>query len=188
VNRVLGALAHLENENWGTSSYDAIVLAFLRSEWARWRLADRGDVRLITEPDLTDAAQNQARHGLLQRVRGLVLQHIPADTQWFEVRHLTVRHFWELRNINRSDWSRHSKTNELLEMMRVRPERLRQESNSWRPILWAHDRTGPFTILEGNHRLTALAGAPLARQHNVRMVAYVGLSTQACEWHRPDWS
>jgi hypothetical protein len=33
--------------------------------------------------------------------------------------------------------------------------------NSWpgRIILWGHDREGSFTIMEGNHRMIAYAGA-----------------------------
>jgi hypothetical protein len=189
VKKVLGSLARLENEAWVQSSYDAVVLAFLKSEWSRWRLADRGDIRLVTEPDLTDWMQNQTRLALLQAVRGVVLQRIPSDTTWFEVRHLSGCHFWQLHAIHRSDWSRHSDTNELLEVSRLLPEKLRQESaswGSWRPILWGHSRSGPFTIIEGNHRLTALASAAPARQQNVRMTTYVGISSRPCEWHRPD--
>jgi hypothetical protein len=189
VNKVLGSLARLEDEAWAPSSYDAMVLAFLKGEWSRWRLADRGDVKLITEPDLTDPIQNLARRRLLQSIRGVLLAQIPRDTRWFEVKHLSARHFWQLRNIHRSDWSGHSHTHELLEMARLQPERLRQESNSWgswRPVLWGHNRTGPFTIIEGNHRLTALAGARAERQENIRMVTYVGTSSRPCEWHRPD--
>ena len=189
MNKVLGSLARLEDEAWASSSYDAMVLAFLKGEWSRWRLADRGDVKLITEPDLTDTIQNQTRRRLLDSVRRVLLSQIPRDTRWFEVRHLGARHFWQLRNIHRSDWSGHSDTHELLEMARLQPERLRQEANSWgswRPILWGHNRTGPFTIIEGNHRLTALAGARAALQENIRMVTYVGISTRPCEWHRPD--
>jgi hypothetical protein len=189
VKKVLGALARLEDEAWTSSSYDAMVLAFLKGEWSRWRLADRGDIRLITEPDLTDATQNLTRRRLLQAVRGVVLQHIPEDTRWYEIRHLSGCHFWMLHHIHRSDWSRYSDTNELIKTALARPERLRQESaswGSWRPILWGHNRSGPFTIIEGNHRLTALAGAAPARQQNVRMVTYVGISSRPCEWHRPD--
>lgn len=189
MKKVLGALARLEDEVWVPCSYDAMVLAFLKGEWSRWRLADRSDVKLITEPDLTDTTQNQTRRRLLQSVRRSLLSQIPQDTGWFEVRHLGARHFWQLRNIHRSDWSRYSATNELLKTARTSPERLRQESaswGSWRPILWGHNRTGPLTIIEGNHRLTALAGAPPVRQENIRMMAYVGISSRPCEWHRPD--
>jgi len=189
VKKALGTLARLEDEDWTPSSHDAVVLAFLKGEWSRWRLADRGDIRLITEPDLTDATQNLTRRRLLQSVRSVILERIPADTIWFEVRQLNARHFWQLHNIHRSDWSRHTDTNELLKTAHVRPETLRQESGSWgswRPILWGHNRGGPFTIIEGNHRLNALAGAAPARQENVRMVTYVGISDRPCEWHRPD--
>jgi len=186
LSAVVGGPAHLENETWARCSAPAVVLAFLRAEWDRWpRLAEHRDRRLVTEVDLTDVTQNEARLALLREVRGMLLNHVPPDTQWFEVRHLDVRHFWELRNIHHIDWSRHSRTNELEEMARLRPEPLRGAPGGWQPILWAHEPIGPFTILEGNHRLTALAGA--ADQHqDYRMIAYVGLSPQPCAWHRPD--
>lgn len=71
-----------------------MVLAFLKAEWDKWpRLAEHGDRRLITEPEFTDLAQNNARLALLREVRDMLLKHVPHDTEWFEVRHLDVRHF-----------------------------------------------------------------------------------------------
>jgi hypothetical protein len=186
ANAVVEDQAHLENEAWTGSSFSAVVLAFLKAEWNKWPLlAEHGDRRLITEPDITDARQNDARLSLLRQVRRRLLDHVPANTQWFEVRHLEVRHFWALRNIHQFEWSRFSGTNELLDMVRVRPEPLRGAPDGWQPILWAHEHIGPFTILEGNHRLAALANAP-AQHQSIRLAAYVGLSPSPCGWHRPD--
>ena len=112
---------------------------------------------------------------------------MPPDTAWYVVQHLGACHFWNLRNINHPGWTPHSDTNELLETARTRPEAMRSGAvpAEWQPILWGHERIGPFTILEGNHRMTALAGAP-DRFQTLRMVAYVGLSAELCGWHRAD--
>ena len=180
----MNAASHLADEAWARCSFDAVALAFLKAEWTKWRLDRYGDRSLIDQADLTDTAQNTARLRLLQ-VRDPLLQHVPPDTEWFEVRHLAARHFWQLRNIHHIDWSAHSSTNELLEMAVTRPDPLRGAPGGWEPILWAHGRGGPFTILEGNHRLTALAGA-LPDHQDYHMVAYAGVSTQPCGWHRLD--
>jgi hypothetical protein len=185
VNAV--ALSHLVDEAWTPSSLDAVVLEFLRAEWNKFLpLLQHGDRCLVDQSDLSDAAQNAVRLELLLSVRHPLLERVPPDTRWFEVRYLGVRHFWQLRNIHHIHWSGHSNTNELLEIAQVRPEKLRGEPGGWpMPILWGHDQGGPFTILEGNHRLTALAGAA-ARWQDLRMPALVGLSATPCWWHRPD--
>ena len=180
----MSVVFQLAGEAWAPCTFDAVVLAFLKAEWEKWGLGRFADRELVDRADLADAAHNAARLRLLQ-VRGPLLQHVPADTEWFEVRHLRAHHLWQLRNIHHIDWSEHSSANELLETARARPEPLRGAPEGWEPVLWAHHRHGPFTILEGNHRLTALAGA-LPQHQDYRMVAYVGLSAQPCEWHRLD--
>lgn len=184
-----GIAPQLIDESWTPSSSAQMVLAFLAAEWEKWPLLHMlGDRRLITPLDanLADALQNNLRTSLLWQVRGGLLQHVPTDTAWFEVSHLTGAHLGQLRVIHHIDWSQHTQTNELEEVARVRPEALHGVPGEWpAPILWGHDQGGPFTILEGNHRLTALSGAP-ARRENWRTVALVGLSPRPCGWHRPD--
>ncbi len=183
---VMNAAVQLSAEAWAPCSVQAVVLAFLKAEWDKWpllhMLCDRG---LLDRANLEDPVQNSLRASLLWQVRGMLWQHVPSDTEWFEVRHLTGVHFGQLLNIHHLDWSRLTATNTLEEVAQVQPEPLRGVPDEWQPILWAHDQDGPFTILEGNHRLTALAGAAVERQ-NSRMIAYVGLSGKPCGWHRPD--
>lgn len=52
------------------------------------------------------------------------------------------------------------------------------------PILWGHSRAGPFTIPQGNHKLTALSGSPHPK--DFALAVYVGLSSAACYRHLPD--
>jgi hypothetical protein len=51
-------------------------------------------------------------------------------------------------------------------------------------ILWGHDRKGPFSILEGNHRMLAYAGANPRPPLNINV--YVGISPSYCYWHYAD--
>jgi hypothetical protein len=54
-------------------------------------------------------------------------------------------------------------------------------SNWGTPILWGHDRKGPFTIIEGNHRLVAYASQ--ANKSGLSVPVFVGLSKTPCFWH-----
>lgn len=181
---VVGGVS-LVGETWTPCSANPIVLEFLRAEWDKWPILDRiGDRRLVTEPDLTDDVQNKQRMRLLWRVRGPLLHHIPSDTRWFEVQRLSTQHFWQLRAINHKDWISPDDRNELEKVAIRNRQPLMASIAGFQPILWGHDKEGPFTILEGNHRLTALAGA--ADRHSYEFVAYVGLSAHPCGWHRAD--
>jgi hypothetical protein len=166
-----------------------MVSAFLDAEWGKlpmlWRLGDR---RLVDRADLGDPAENNVRMMLLWSIRGPLFEAVPADTEWFEVGLLTAAHFWQLRNIHHKDWSPFSvATNELDEIARNKPRQaLLTPPDRWPPcVLWGHDRGGPFTILEGNNRMSALAADAEARQ-NCALPVIVGLSGQRCGWHRAD--
>jgi hypothetical protein len=177
--------SYLADEVWTPSSPHAVVLSFLRSEWDRRDIPTATwDKRLITNPDLTSPVENNVRALLLWFVRGPLLQRIPSDTQWYEVKYLRERYFWQLHAINHVDWNSPADMNELEKVALRKQEHWRGSSAPWEPILWAHDKRGPFTILEGNHRLTALARSQ--DRANCELVAYVGLSPSRCDWHRLD--
>jgi hypothetical protein len=179
----------LDTETWTPSSYDAVVLAVLKADWKRRHLNERGDPRLILEPDLLNPAHNTTRFGLLHGLDGLLWESVPQDTAWFEVRHVGVHHFGQLRHIHHLKWSVHSasKTNAVLEIAPIRRERMRPSAvpDAWRPVLWGHSRDAPLTILDGNHRLAALA-QDLRAYRDLKLVCYVGLSRALAVWHRPD--
>jgi hypothetical protein len=90
----------------------------------------------------------------------MILRQLPADTTWFRVDHLRRSHLDQLRAINYSDWNSSNDHNELEKVALRKPQmtwRGPAPRGDWSPILFAHDRAGPFTILEANHRMTALA-------------------------------
>jgi hypothetical protein len=53
-----------------------------------------------------------------------------------------------------------------------------------RVILWGHNKDGPFSIIEGCHRMIAFAGTEPPRDLNITV--YVGLSKSYCHWHFED--
>jgi len=65
-------------------------------------------------------------------------------------------------------------------------EPLTSPPSAWRGriILWGHDRSGPFSIIEGNHRILGYAGAKTRPPLNIDV--YVGTSPSHCYWHFAD--
>src|SRR5262249_19706612 len=117
------------------------------------------------------AVENHVRLRLLCLIRRHLICEIPPDTEWYEVRNLTDNELPELRIIGRCglDWA---DNNELLKVREKRP--LTKPPSEWRSIvLFAHDQAGPFTIIEGNHRLAAYASSG---QRELDIPVYVGLS------------
>jgi hypothetical protein len=177
----------LAAESWERVSIDSVYLSFLRGEWDKEVHAGLWtDRTLVSQPDLTNCQQNQLRAQLLFRTRGGLLGGIPRDTSWFAVKYLRPRHFGQLHAIRCEGWTDPGDRNELVKVAARMPFELRTGStNDWEPILWGHSLEGPFSILEANHRLTALAGRPEIQ--DVAMLCYIGISAQQCVWHGPDW-
>jgi hypothetical protein len=73
------------------------------------------------------------------------------------------------------------------ELLKAAPQlkwQLTKPPSSWNTtILWGHSKSGPFTILEGNHRLAAYADSG---QSVPDIPVFVGLSPIACVYHRLD--
>ncbi len=178
----------LSEEQWIEVDAHLPYLAYLKAEW------DKPDVRpftrwverrLITHPDVNDWSQNHLRGCLLWAIRGALLQRVPMDTKWYEVKYLRREHLGELRVIGRCEWDDPSDKNEVLSVAKRKPLPIDNAVASWEsPLLWGHNKAGPFTILEGNHRLTAIAGS--ASDLPVNWSCYVGISNGTCFWHLAD--
>jgi hypothetical protein len=142
-------------------------------------------MRLIDAPDLESPRENHQRLRLLYGYRRHILGEIPPDTRWHRVATLAEDDVPRLRVIGRCGWDAPGDDNDLEAVARRRHEDLAAPPAAWGAIvLWGHGRAGPFTILEGNHRLVAWAGArprpPLALR------PYVGLSPSLNLYHRAD--
>jgi len=155
---------------------DAIA-EFLKNEFYRDEFHHDRDhfEQLVMHADIANASENALRRALLFRRRGHMWRELPADTQWWEVC-IEPADLKLLRVFPRAQWRRIASGDFLLESI---VERIRQQKFSGRTrsfiskvqalsyqlrsgddartcvLLIGVDETSPFTILEGNHRLTA---------------------------------
>jgi hypothetical protein len=135
----------------------------------------------------------------------LFTRFIPA-CDWFRVVLSRVDEVLALRLIHEESWS-HAPVGEERELGRradlsqlpvAHAERVRQLARCVdvrtlvheRVVLFGHHADGPLTILDGNHRLLALANRLVSRQEPMAPFhAFVGLSHGPCRWHGDpvDW-
>ena len=171
---------------WHPVTKDAVILEFLRSERHTLNI----DIpALIDQPNIDSRAENALRLKHFAKIRKPLLERIPPDIHWYKVNTLTDADLPDLRVIGRSCFynSHGINENELqiaaseLSTILRRPPMNSQSPNWGIPILWAHKRTGPFTIIEGNHRLASYASQ--SYNSGLSIPVYVGLSNNSCFWH-----
>lgn len=178
----------LADETWEAASFHRMVLEFLRGERDR---ASAGPIRfpatLIDEANLDHRSENAARLAILNCIRFAIIGEVPPDTSWFVVSFLRARHLSELRAIGHADWIDSRDNNELPRVATRTPFQLTADPRTWAlPILWGHSKSGPLTILEGNHRLAAYARSVPEGAGGFELRIIVGLSPSACWWHLED--
>ena len=180
----------LSDKDWRRVRIHRVVSEFLLAEFHRVRGFLPQDLwTLVTSPNLGDSRQNHIRLSALCYCRAELIGEVPPDTIWYEVSDLTAEELPELRVIARCGlWTDEAGRNELpyvAQRIQRKDVDFATDPRSWSaPILWGHDRTGPFTILDGNHRLLAYLRSVNPPPISVR--AMVGLSPTPCFWHIHD--
>lgn len=175
----------LSKQRWTHVSVHHVVWAFLVSEWDRFpnKITKKYN-SLIFAPSLTDREQNSQRLKILRTRRRAIIKRLPRNTRWFLVKYMCRHHLADLRVINHDSWNSSLDRNELPLVALRKRVILRTTPEDWPPIiLFAHDRMGPYTIVEGNHRLTALAGAESVE---FTTPVYIGLSEAKSDLHLLD--
>ncbi len=185
----------LAEKDWRRVSIHQIVLAWLRAERntrvANWLASLPSDNKwearlssLLDQANINDAEENRARLRLLYLIRSPFVVEIPPDTKWYEVRNLTDGELGQLHVVNYGDWKSPGDKNELAKVAARKKLELQQAPATWEPpILWGHEKEGPFTIIEGNNRLTAYVGSG---ETDLDIAVFVGLSPLRCVWHIHD--
>jgi hypothetical protein len=180
---------------WVPISVHEMVATFLQAERdkltiERYCRADniksrKQDMVLINRPNLGNAIENHRRLRLLNMIRAPLLAEIPIDTQWYKVSNLEDKDLADLHVIARCGWDdkKQRDNNELLHVARRRiAQKLQMPTVKWSaPILWGHVKKGPFTIIEGNNRLTSYAAAPDLPPLNIPVI--IGLSKTPFYFH-----
>jgi hypothetical protein len=174
---------------WCRVTVHAVVAEFLRSE-RRTVIAllpaalQPHVLPCIDQPNIVDPSENHTRLRCLALIRRQLLGEIPPDTQWYKVCTLTDAELTELYVIGRCrfEGSSENDDHQLQSFALSRPQTMTSLPSSWGiPILWGHEKKGPFTIIEGNHRLVAYASQP--HKSGLSVPVFVGLSNTPCFWH-----
>lgn len=182
-----------------------VIAEFLKNEFYQEEFHhDRGSFeRLVLEADITNETENALRRALLYRRRGHMLRELPNDTQWWEV---VIEHsdLNLLRVFPRAQWRSladgsfllrdivqrirtvhfSGRTRDFISKVTALSYRLRAEKDTSSVMLIGIDEARPFTILEGNHRLTAalLAGSEVLEK-NFRVLCGFSPSMEKSCWY-----
>jgi hypothetical protein len=176
----------LAAQAWSSISVNDAIAEFLLSERHKLAQLPPNMLVMVDHPNTGDPRENHLRLRLLFYIRAQLFCEIPPDTGWFEVRCLHDEDLAELRVIGRCGWDHpNDSDNRLFDVAKRKALKLQSAPADWRkPILWGHSKNGPFTILEGNNRLTAYVADRKTPGLNIPVI--VGLSPTLCIFHKPD--
>lgn len=182
-----------------------VIAEFLKNEFYQEEFHhDRGNFeRLVLEADITNETENALRRALLYRRRGHMLRELPGDTQWWEVV-IERTDLNLLRVFPRAQWRSLAdgsfllrdiverirsvrfggRTRDFISKVTALSYRLRTEKDTSSVMLIGIDEEKPFTILEGNHRLTAalLAGSEVLENRFRVLCGFSPSMAQSC-WY-----
>lgn len=191
-------------------SEDEVMAEFLKSDFHNPDFEDYREAlsTLVNKPDLSDPVENAKRRALLFIRHASLWRVLPEGTQWFEV---TLRpiDLERIRVFPRSHWRKVAKGDfGITEVVReiaagncqdiveegfvqkifeIR-DWLEQDVDAGAVLLIGINERGPFTVLDGNHRLAAsmLASVEPAKRFRV----YCGLSPRMaqCCWYNTNVS
>jgi len=187
-----------------------VIAEFLQSEFFQEEYKEYRDTyaHLVSQPDLSDDRENAIRRALLFHRRGRLWRELPEDTEWWEVE-LDRQAVQRIRIFARNHWLRYGAPTFLLldtvETVRSRIRhqsrdpfivKLRSLSNEMADnaeyssvILISINQSTPFTILEGNHRMTAATLLDPGNVHRrFRFICGFSPRMAECCWYRTDVS
>ena len=184
-----------------------VIAEFLKSDIGSPEFERFRDVmeQMVTAPDLKDDIQSQVRRAFFNIRHRSLWNELPADTQWFEAEirvqdlhrvHVFPRAQW--RKLALGDFGLRQISERMLEpsyrgrttqafqdkIDNLRRQLKKDDISGAAILLIGQDPGGPFTILDGNHRLVA---ALLVSPETVeRFRFYCGLSPRMAEccWYQ----
>jgi len=160
--------------------------------------------RFVLEPDFQDEDQNDVRRALFNVRHRALWRELPVDTAWYEAE-ILPQDLDRIRVFPRAQWRKFASgdfgltqvakrildaryrdraTAAFLNKIDGLRNHLKQDAVAGAVLLIGKDKGGPFTILDGNHRLVAaLLTSPVAVE---RFRFFCGLSPRMarCCWYR----
>jgi hypothetical protein len=183
----------------GTTADDEVYCQFLRSESHRFR-GDPNEgqlAALVSRPDFSNVNQNAARRRFLFSVRWPLLAQLPDPLQW-HIATMEQGDLEKLRLIRNCGWDDKAPDNMLGEVrfpmnfdlsgqekITAILQKVTAPDFDKTLVLVTQTTDGPFTILDGNHRATAMMVAKRSGKFTeVNVKAFVGVSPRMhmCIW------
>jgi len=187
-------------------SEDAVIAEFLRNDFQCPEFQEYRDAaaRMVTNPNLADPDENEVRRALLFVRHGALWRELPRGTEWFEAE-ITDSDLDRIRVFPRAQWRKLalgdfaiSHVAQRLEDARYRDraahaflakierlrDRLAQNAAAGAVLIIGQNGSGPFTILDGNHRLVAAMNTSPEAVGRLRF--FCGLSPRMgqCCWYQ----
>ena len=187
-----------------------VIAEFLKNEFQCPELNDYRDAvaKLVTSPNFADPAENEVRRALLFIRHAALWREIPEETEWYEAE-IQYSDLHRIRAFPRAHWrklalgdfaitqiaqriaddqSRQVAGRNFLTKIDDLRHHLAQNGEGGAVLIIGLNENGPFTILDGNHRLlAAMLNSPEAVG---RLRFFCGLSprmTQCC-WFQTNLS
>ncbi len=158
------------------ASEDEVIAAFLKNDFQSPEFEDYRQSlgEIVSAPNFSESGENALRRALLFIRHGALWRELPKGTKWFEVEvfpenlnQIRVFPRAQWRKLARGDFALPKIVHSLRTETTVRTEgaflakihelsaRVRQDSIGGAVLLIGRDGRGPFTVLDGNHRVAA---------------------------------
>jgi O-antigen/teichoic acid export membrane protein len=188
------------------ASEDEVIAGFLQSdfhlpEFAKYR-SSLG--QLVTSPDIEDPVENALRRALLYVRHDALWRELPKDTKWFRVR-LDELDLYNIRVFPRAQWRKLAQGNFCIteicesiaagvgrdavgEKFMAKIDSLRnayqQRESLGAVLLIGQNESGPFTVIDGNHRLVAaILASPDALNRKLSLFCGISPQMNKCCWY-----
>ncbi len=184
-----------------------VIAQFLQNEFYHREFENDRDqfMSWVSNPDLSNDAENALRRALLFRRRESMWRELPTGTEWWEVE-ISATDLSRIRVFPRAQWRRiasgsfllsdivqrirtfkpvGTRTGEFISKLQALGARLRDNDDRSGVLLIGVDESHPLTIIEGNHRITAamLASPSLALKRFRYFCGFSPQMTQCC-WYQ----
>ena len=185
---------------------DEVIAEFLRNDFHSpvFEQYQNALHDLVATPDLEHAGQNRLRRALFNVRHRALWKELPKDTEWFEAE-IEMKDLDRIRVFPRAQWRkfafgdfgltqvaprildnryRDRASGAFLAKIDDLRDNLRQEKVGGAILLIGKDERGPFTILDGNHRLVAASLTSPEALEQFRFYCGISPKMAQCCWYR----
>ncbi|MDB4984750.1 MAG: hypothetical protein JWM20_929 [Patescibacteria group bacterium] len=187
-----------DNESWQEVRFDEVVASWLRDEWhyaCYDKMRTDENNAIVNEPDLSDLAHNEIRHELLAFNRHPILDHLPTGMKWhsgtfteksarecnlISTTWCKVLSGGSLKLVDAVEHFHHTsqKINpgDKEKIISIKSAMAGKDPEDTVLVFVGESFEGPFTAIEGNHRLVATALACKESKSNLHFKkSYFGI-------------